>query len=378
MIKSLRSFTNLVLCLLTAFIFMGGKSVNESDDKHDLQDVSAVDASLVASVQSLLDELCGNEEFSGTVLMAKGEEVLLEIACGEASKRFHVPNNMDTKFNLGSMNKMFTATAVMQLVEQGKVKMDDPVSKYVNKSWLPMEITDKITIHHLLSHSGGLGSYFNKTYWNSSRELYRSVDDFKPLVQGSKLEFEPGKKFRYSNTGMLLLGVVIQKATREDYFDYVRQNIYAPAGMNNSDSYEMDQPVENLAIGYVTDKDSEYGWKNNIYKHVIKGGPAGGGFSTARDLHRFALALRNEKLVSQASLDLMWTDHFDEEYGYGFQVRTSEAGKIVGHSGGFPGLSANLDIFLDQGYIIAVMTNHDQSAHSLSAKIREMIIEQNN
>lgn len=139
-----------------------------------------------------------------------------------------------------------------------------PISKYVDESWLPDEITSKITVHHLLSHTSGLGSYFNRTYWNGSRELYRKVDDYKPLVKGDKPAFEPGKRFKYSNTGMLLLGVVIESVTGVSYFDYIRKNIYAPAGMKDSDSYEMDFPVENLAIGYSPDRNSKYGWQNNL------------------------------------------------------------------------------------------------------------------
>ncbi|MGI9550438.1 MAG: serine hydrolase domain-containing protein, partial [Aurantibacter sp.] len=263
---------------------------------------------LIEKSRELVNLLCEQDAFSGAVLIAKAESVLYEQACGEASKRFHIKNNLDTKFNLGSMNKMFTATAIMQLVEKKKIKLEDPISKYVDSSWLPLEITGKITVHHLLTHSSGLGSYFNDAYWNASRALYRKVDDFKPLVQGDELAFKPGERFGYSNTGMLLLGVVIQKATGQDYFDYIRQNIYEPAGMSNSDSYDMDQPVENLAIGYEP-SNNVYGWENNLYKHVIKGGPAGGGFSTVRDLHKFAIALTNEKLVSKTSLELLWTDH---------------------------------------------------------------------
>lgn len=184
------------------------------------------ESNLAPELERLLQRLCERDAFSGAVLVAKGEEVLFTRACGEASKRFHVANKLDTKFNLGSMNKMFTSTAIMQLAEKGKLSLEDPISKYVDESWLPKSITDKVTVHHLLTHTSGLGSYFNDTYWNGSRELYRSVEDFKPLVKGETLQFEPGERFGYSNTGMLLLGVVIQSVTGQDYFDYIRENIY--------------------------------------------------------------------------------------------------------------------------------------------------------
>ena len=178
---------------------------------------------MVREVASLLDRACDQDTFSGTVLVAKGEEVLFTHACGEASKRFHVPNNIDTKFNLGSMNKMFTSTAVMQLVDRGVLSLSDTLSKFIDESWLPRSVSDQITIHHLLTHTSGLGSYFNQTYWESSRELFRDLGDYKPLIRDERPAFEPGTDYQYSNTGMFLLGVVIESATGTDYFDQIRE-----------------------------------------------------------------------------------------------------------------------------------------------------------
>jgi CubicO group peptidase (beta-lactamase class C family) len=325
------------------------------------------------NIKDMMEGLIKKNVFSGTFLIAKGDEILMTFVGGEASKRFHVPNNLDTKFNLGSMNKMFTATSIMQLVEKGRLSLDDPIGKYVDESWLPEEITSKITIHHLLTHTSGLGSYFNETYMNGSRELFRYVDDFKPLVNGEKPAFEPGKRFQYSNTGMLLLWVVIESVTGGSYFDYIRKNIYEPAGMTDSDSYEMDYPVENLAIGYSRDRNSPYGWQNNLYKHVIKGGPAGGGFATVKDLHRFARAIQTGKLVSQESLNKMWKDYAGANYGYGFTIEEGPNGKVVGHGGGFDGINSNLDIYLDKGYIVAVMSNYDNGASPIAQKIGQIL-----
>lgn len=340
----------------------------------DVQEPPLNEAQVVAEVNKLTDKLCQKDAFSGTLLIAKGDKVLLERVCGEADKSYHVANNPDTKFNLGSMNKMFTATAIVQLVEKGVLSFDDPISKYVDESWLPRSITDKVTIHHLLTHTSGLGSYFNDTYWRSSRELYRRVDDYKPLVQGDTLAFDPGARYQYSNTGMLLLGVVIEKATQQDYFDYIREHVYVPAGMTNTDCYELDYPIENLAIGYIPDPHSPYKWQTNTFKHVLRGGPAGGGYSTVRDLHRFARALQTGKLVSKVSLDRMWTSQSEGNYGYGFDVRPSAAGKITGHSGGFPGLNSDLKILVDRGYIIAVMSNYDSGASPFAERIVQLLV----
>ena len=352
---------------------IGSAGFTNASPPTDRKEPPLNEGQFIAGAREFMDKLVAKDMFSGTLLIAKGEEVLLTMAAGEASKAFHVPNNIDTKFNLGSMNKMFTSTAIVRLAEQGKISLDDPISKYVDETWLPKDVTDKITVRHLLTHSSGLGSYFNDTYRKSARALFRRLGDYRPLIKDDRPAFDPGQRFQYSNTGMFLLGVIIEKATGEDYFEHIRKTIYEPAGMKNSDCYEMDFPVENLAIGYSPDPESPYGWQNNLYKHVIKGGPAGGGFSTVQDLHKFALALLGGKYVSKGSLEEMWTDHLGANYGYGFRVAEGASGKVVGHGGGFSGINSNLDIYLDSGYIVAVMSNIDRGASPVAAKMVELL-----
>ena len=314
--------------------------------------------------------------FSGSVLLAKGDKVLYQGAYGLASKRFEVPNNLQTKFNLGSMNKMFTSVAIMQLVEQGRLSLNDKLSKFADESWLAKEMSGKIEIQHLLTHSSGLGSYFNQTYMETSKNLYRTLDDYKPLIVDETLRFEPGSDNAYSNTGMFMLGVVIEKVSGQDYFSYIRDHIYKPAGMIHSDSYEMDQPVSNLAIGYHINPGVETGWNNNLYKNVLKGGPAGGGFSTVEDLHRFALALTEFKLLDKGFTEKVYSpkpDLHSPNYGYGFGVRRPANNRIIGHNGGFVGMSSNMDIYLDQGYVSIVLSNYTNGSRPIEIKIRELL-----
>ncbi len=349
--------------------FVDGLGFSPARPPLDLNEPPLTEKQAIEEIRVLVDKLAAKGRLSGTVLVAKGPDILYTKAAGEASKAYHVPNNIDTKFNLGSMNKMFTATAAARLVEKGKLSFDDPIGKYVDETWLPKDVTSRITLRHLLTHTSGLGSYFNETYVRSSRDLFRKLDDYKPLIRDDRPAFTPGTKFQYSNTGMFLAGVVIEKAAGEDYFDHIRQAIYGPAGMTNTDCFEMDYPVENLAIGYSPDPKSPYKWRNNLYKHVIKGGPAGGGFSTVKDLHKFALALVSGKLVSKAMLDTMWADFIGAGYGYGFGIRQGGADKIVGHSGGFDGINSELNIHLKSGYIVAVMSNYDNGASPLTTRI---------
>jgi CubicO group peptidase (beta-lactamase class C family) len=352
---------------------VSGLGINSARPPVGISEPPLAEREAIDEIRVLLAKVKDKNWYSGTVLVAKGREVLLTDFGGEANKGDHALINIDTKFNLGSMNKMFTATAVARLVEAGKLSFDDPISKSLDETWLPKAVTDKITIRHLITHTSGLGSYFNDVYQRSSRALFRKLDDYKPLIKDDKPAFTPGERFQYSNTGMFLLGVIIEKITGEDYFGHIRKAIYEPAGMTNSDCYEMDYPVENLAIGYSPDFTSPYKWQNNLYKHVIKGGPAGGGFSTVKDLHRFALALLSGKLVSESMRELMWTDLKGENYGYGFAVSQGPGGKVVGHSGGFAGINSQLDIYVDSGYIVAAMCNYDNGASPLANKIGRIL-----
>ncbi len=332
------------------------------------------------AVKTYMEKLAAKDIFSGTVLVAKDGEVLFKGAYGMASKRFNVPNRIDTKFNLGSMNKMFTAAAVAQLVEKGKLSYDDLVGKYLDTTWVQKETAEKVKIKHLLCHTSGLGSYFNKKFWESSRLLYRELEDYKPLIKDDKPRFEPGTQRRYSNTGMFLLGAVIEKASGMNYFDYIRENIYKPAGMINSDCYEMDRPVPNLAIGYVKKYDDKgFYWRNNIYDHVVKGGPAGGGFSTVEDLLKFAQALRNNTLISKESFQLLTTPKPElnsPRYGYGFIISQKGDETIVGHSGGFTGIRSTLRIFKKSGFTFAVMSNYSSGMTPVREKLEGLLLAQ--
>lgn len=323
--------------------------------------------------RDLITRGCRARVFSGAALVALGDRVLVEEACGEASLRYHARNTVGTRFNLGSMNKMFTAVAVMQLVESAKVALRDPLSKFADDSWLPRDIASRITVEDLLTHTSGLGSFFDDGFDTSSRAQYRELDDYKPLVRKEKLAFPSGTKFQYSDTGFLMLGVVVEKVSGENYFDYVRRHIYAPAKMTATDCYAMNEPVENLATGYGWYSKGPFHWRENTFDHVFRGGPAGGGFSTVGDLLRFSRTLQSGKLVSSASLKILWADHPPHNYGAGFEVVSTAAGESVGHSGFFEGISARLIMFRDRGYVVVVLSNIDDGAPALTDAITDQI-----
>lgn len=326
---------------------------------------------MLSALKATAEALNRTHIFSGTILLAKKDQILFQYACGDANKSKQIKNNINTLFNIGSMNKMFTATAIMQLVEQGKLKLNDPISKYIDSTWLPTSITNKVTIHHLLSHSSGLGDFFGPAY---DQLLYGKIDqlkDFKPYIKGDHLAFEPDTDWSYSNSGMVLLGVVIEKVANQNYFDYVKQHIYQPSGMKYTDRYNLIQAPANIAVGYIPQADGTY--KDNNNSSGIRGSSAGGGYSTVGDLYHFALALFNNKLVSEASKKLLFTDYMNKGYGYGFQLRNTALGKVIGHSGGAPGVNAVSFSTVDQGYHMVVLTNYDRAAQRVGDYILQLI-----
>lgn len=324
-------------------------------------------------LDTYVNKLADADIFSGTVLLAKDGRVIYKKAFGQANKDFETDNNIETKFNLGSMNKMFTAISIAQLAERGMLSFEDPLSKFL-PDLLDSESSEKIKIKHLLSHTSGLGSFFTPKFFEASRDRYRTVNDFLPLVKDEKPKFEPGTGWRYSNVGMLLLGAVIEKVTDGSYFDYVREHIYKPAGMVNTDCYDLDLVNSNLAIGYEKEyNESGKQYRNNIFAHVIRGGPSGGGYSTVKDLLKFSDALLSDKLVSAQSRQMLTSPKPELSspfYGYGFSVM----GKIVGHSGGFIGVSSNMDIFLNDGYTAIVLSNYGgASIQAITERMRQLV-----
>ena len=330
-----------------------------------------------SELAAFVQRLAQADAFSGVVLVAVGDQVVFTAAAGEANRNDHVSNKLETRFNLGSMNKMFTAVAILQLAERGRLQLSDPVVHYLDEGWLAPAAAGRITLEHLLTHTSGLGNYFNDLFTKSSRELYRAVNDYKPLIAGDHPAFEPGSAWSYSNNGFMLLGAVIEKISGHDYFEFIRRNIYQPAGMARSDCYALDAVIEDLALGYSrVSTAAGTTWVNNLFKHVIKGGPAGGGFATAGDLLQFSNALRSGALLGNKWVEELWqprTALHSPRYGYGFQLDGTPDDRIVGHGGSFPGISTAFEIHLDRGCTVVVLSNYDQAGRKMAEELRKWL-----
>jgi CubicO group peptidase (beta-lactamase class C family) len=309
-------------------------------------------------------KLARNGQFSGAVLVAKNDQVLFRRAYGLADRKRGIPNTPRTRFRIGSMNKMFTAVSVLQLVEAGKVELAAPLGKYLTE-YPNREVASKVTIHQLLTHTGGTGDIFGPDF-DAHRTELRTLADYVKLYGKRGLEFEPGSRWSYSNYGFILLGRVIEKVSGQSYYDYVKAHIYEPAGMNGTGSVPEDQPVPDRSIGYIKPPGATM-WLPNTDSLPYRGTSAGGGYSTVDDLARFAHALMSHKLLGSDSTELLIRGKVKigpgVKYAYGFEDRRDAEGtRSVGHGGGAPGMNGDLRIYPKSSYIVAVLANMDPPA----------------
>jgi D-alanyl-D-alanine carboxypeptidase len=322
-------------------------------------------ADALKALSARADKLAHEDEFSGAVLVvAKDNHVLFGHAYGLANRTSRIPNTIRTRFRIGSMNKMFTAVAILQLVEAGKVKLTAPLGTYL-PDYPNREVATKVTIHQLLTHTGGTGDIFGPDF-DAHREELRTLADYVKLYGKRGLEFEPGSQWAYSNYGFILLGAVIENVTGHSYYRYVQQHIYAPAGMTRTGSLPEDHAVPGRSIGY-TKPPGATAWAPNTDTLPYRATSAGGGYSTVEDLARFAHALLSHKLLGPDSTKLLITGKVKDgpgtRYAYGFEdARDADGNGWVGHGGGAPGMNGDLKIYPKSGYVVAVLANIDPPA----------------
>ncbi len=331
-------------------------------------------AQLVQQLSGYVDRLASRHAFSGTVLLADAQGVLYQTAKGMADLRFQVPNNTETRFNLASMNKMFTAVSILQLSQAGKLSLQDKLVRYVDPALFGPADFAQITLQQLLSHTSGLGW---PQYTDSQHLQFRQLQQFRPLLKQWPLAAKPGSRFGYSNEGMLLLGMVIEQVSGMSYDDYVQQHIYAKAGMTQSGNFDIDGVTPNLAMGYGFSPALQ-SMQSNWFMHAVKGNAAGGGYSTIADLYKFAKALTGYQLLPAALTEAAYSAKPElnaRSYGYGFSVRQGHNGRVVGHSGNFVGISAGLRIYRDKGFTLIVLSNQSFASEPVFAKA-ELLLQQ--
>lgn len=317
------------------------------------------DAEVVAALGGFVEKAAAQDRFSGVVVLARDGQPLLQRAVGFADPARKQSNRIDTKFNLGSMNKIFTQIAIAQLAQTGKLSPSDTIRKHLPD--YPSTVADRITIEQLVRHRSGLGDIFGPRFLDSPPAKLRTLSDYLPLFADKPLQFEPGAEQRYSNAGYIVLGLIIERVTGKSYYDYVKTAIARPTGMKDTESFLLDDDVPNRAIGLTLRGPDGPLSKRGSNRNIMpgRGSSAGGGYSTAADLLRFSQALLGNKL-----LDEKWTNWI-------FQSGSAKARKL-GIAGGSPGVNATL--LLEPPYTVIVLSNFDPpSAETVARTARQML-----
>jgi CubicO group peptidase (beta-lactamase class C family) len=309
----------------------------------------------VARMEQVIQSYTANRQFMGTVLVAKGDQVLLSKGYGLANLEWDVPNSPATKFRLGSITKQFTAVSILLLQERGQLNVDDPVKKYMADApaaW------DKVTIYHLLTHTSGIPSFTGFPDYAKLEPFATTPAELVARFRDKPLEFAPGEKWSYSNSGYVLLGYLIEKITGGSYEKFVRENIFAPLGMKDSGYDSNSAIVPRRAAGYAPGKD---GPENAGFVHMSVPFSAGGLYSTSEDLLRWEQGLFGGKLLKAASLEKM-TAPFKDNYACGLFVATANGRKAIQHGGGIEGFNTQLAYYPDDKLTVVVLGNVNGTA----------------
>lgn len=365
----LKHFFTLVFAIIVLVGFVGCKNLDAPKvesfiDAGEQIPEHSNDKKMVEFFNKFFQDLADKNNFNGVVLFAREDNIFFHRGYGIANRDSGQRITTSTKFNLASASKMFTTVAIAKLVEEGRLKFDDNIGKYLDTSWISEEIGQKILIRHLLSHTSGLGLYWEE--WDKHSKSIINIDDYKKIIS-TDLSFEPGTEGIYSNTGFILLGAIIESVTGQSYYDYVDQLIFKLLNMENTGFFRNDESDPSRSVGYFEDKEDDGILKNNLDLHGIRGSSAGGCWSTASDMHRFMRALASDVLIGPETREFLLTpSRLFKNYGYGIQLQNG----WYGHWGGFPGIEAFVMYYYQTGHTLIVFSNYYDSALPLLKKLK--------
>ena len=341
----------------------------------------------IAALKTELGEQATGGRFSGAVLVAKAGKPVFQAAYGNADCERKITNTEATKFRFGSMGKMFTAVAVMQLAQAGKIKLEDPIAKYLPN--YPNKEVSAVTIYQLLTHTGGTGDIFGPEF-DAHRPELKTLKDYVTLYGERGLRFKPGGKWEYSNYGFVLLGRIIEVTSGQSYYDYVRDHIFNPTGMSSTGNLPEEEHVQDLATGYIRGgpgagpggpgehpPEQSVPLRSTAGDLPYRGTSAGGGYSTVTDFLRFATALTSNRLLDAQYTEVLTTGKVitprpRAKYAFGFEDETTaDDVRFFGHGGGAPGMNGRMSIFPASGYVIVVLANLDPPAADTIAQFIE-------
>lgn len=352
---------------------------------------------LYEEINELITEKVEKNEFSGVVLIKRGNEEVFSGAYGYANRSWKVNNSLKTRFRIASISKMFTAVGILQLIEEGKLAFNTKTTEYLNLK--NSKIPKDVTVESLLTHTSGIADYFDESQGDEEWEklwsgipIYkmRKLEDYLDLFMDKEPVSKVNEKYYYNGAGYILLGLMIEKASGLSYFDYIRENIFSKINMKDSDFLSLDVAEESVAEGYeamVDDEEKIIGWKKNIYTTTPNAASDGGATSSAEDLMRFIKALRNNELLGEKMSREMFVpkvlEHDDMPrgyiwmYGYANEfILDKESKEIVrcGHTGEEYGVSCRLYYYPSLDLDVVILANQGWCAGSLGWDMHDVLM----
>ncbi|WP_034759711.1 serine hydrolase domain-containing protein [Rossellomorea vietnamensis] len=321
-------------------------------------------------LHNLIKEHAETEQFSGSVMVKRDSESLLESAFGFADRSEGRKNNTDTRFGMASGCKLFTAVAICQLIEKGEVSFHTPVKEHFEGTFPHFD--GNVTIHHLLTHTSGIPDYFDEEEMDDFEDLWKQTpmylmrkgEDFLPLFQNDLMKFSPGERFHYNNAGYIILGLMIEKLSGMTVQEYINKHIFEPANMNASGYFRLDRLPENTAYGYIDETGSS--WRTNMYSIPIQGGADGGAYVTGPDMLSFWEALLTNKLLNEESTRLISKPHVRVKegvnYGYWMWLNLPHKHHVMGYD---PGVSFHSAYYPKENIKTVILSNESSGAFDI-------------
>jgi|GEM_PF-435435 len=299
-----------------------------------------------------------DERFNGTVLVAEDGEIIYKKGWGMANKEWNIPNGPGTRFRIASMSKQFTATMIMQLVEEDRIGLDDRLTDHIPE--FRQDTGEQVTIHHLMTHTSGLPDYSEAPgFWNELMRHPMSPEFVIDSLSSGDLHFEPGTQYRYNNGGFYLLSLIVERITGQDFGEALQERIFSPLGMTDSGLDVPGTILENRATGYEQYVD---GFENAPFRQIDNLLGTGALYSTVEDLFLWDRALYTDKLLSPEYQEIMFTPNLND-YAYGLRVRKIPLGEsgdstlYVGHSGSVAGFNSRIVRLPEDGHCIILLCN---------------------
>lgn len=338
-------------------------------------------STLHMDLSRLIKETSKEIDFSGVIGVKVGDDLIHSSAHGYSNRSDEIMNTTETRFGIASGCKLFTAIAICQLIQKGKLSVESKL-----QDCLPMVFPNfhqNVTIHHLLTHTSGIPDYFDEEVMEDFEELWQKnpmyhikrLKDFLPMFQDGVMMFQPGGRFHYNNAGYIVLGLIVEELTGLEFSEYINKNIFLPCEMKNSGYFSMDQLPKNTALGYIDEENGA--WRTNVYSLPIKGGADGGAYISTTDMFRFWEGLFSNQLLNQEYTNLLLEPHIStgdegEYYGYGIWISKKNDGIFKFHIMGYdPGVSFHSAVYPANRMKTVIVSNESMGPYDIARAIEK-------